>query len=230
MPPGQHHAHRLLERDGARQPLHAARTRREADARLGQREPGLVGGDDEVAGERDLEAAAHGDAVDGGDHGLVEVVAVGEAAEALGRGMRPPARLGAQLRVILEVVAGRERLVAGAGDDRDPQLGIGGELVEDVRQLLVRHRVQRVVDLGAVDGDDQQVAVDLGLAVLAVFLAHGCLLRARPAWCVGRLPNTAREHARRQALSGVSSRPYSAADASSQCQKLSANPRATAIS
>ena len=106
----------------------------------------------------------------------------------LGGDMRPPAGLGAQLGVILEVVAGRERLVAGAGDDRDPQLGIGRELVEDVRQLLVRHRVQRVVDLRAVDGDDQQVAVDLGLAVLAALLAHGCLLRARPAWVLGGCP------------------------------------------
>src|SRR5262245_33569775 len=81
--------------------------------------------------------------------------------------MRPAAGLGPQLGVILEVVAGRERLVAGAGDDGDPQLRVGCELVEDVRQLLIGHRVQRIVDLGPVDGDDQQVAFGLGLAVLA---------------------------------------------------------------
>ena len=87
--------------------------------------------------------------------------------------------LALQLGVILEVVAGAERLVAGAGDDGDPQVGVGGELVEGIRQLLVRHRVQRVVDLGTIDGDDQQVAVGLDLAVLAHghFLPRGCCTR-----------------------------------------------------
>src|SRR5262249_39724600 len=62
-------------------------------------------------------------------------------------------------------------LVPGAGDDRDPQLGIGGERVEDIRQLLVRHRMKRVQHLGSIDGNDQEATVDLNLAVLA----HGAL-------------------------------------------------------
>jgi len=49
---GQHHAHRLLERDHARQALHAAGARRQADLGLGQGEGRLVGRNDDVAGLR----------------------------------------------------------------------------------------------------------------------------------------------------------------------------------
>ena len=141
---------------------------------------GLLGGDDDIGRKRDLEAAAHGDAVDRGDDRLVEVVAIGEPAEALGWAVRPRAGLGPELGVILEIVAGTECLVAGARDDGDPQVGVGRELVERIRQLLVRHRVERVVDLGAIDGDDQQASVGLDLAVLG----HGGFLPA--VRCIGR--------------------------------------------
>ena len=164
---GQHHAHRPLERDHAAEALHAAGAGGQADARLGQGELGLVGGDDDVAGQRDLEAAAHGDAVHRGDHRLVEVEAVGEAAEALGRVDRALAGLGLDLGVVLEVVAGAEGLVAGAGDDGDPEVRVGLELVERLDHLLVRHGMAGVVDLGAVDRDNHQMAVGLDFAVLA---------------------------------------------------------------
>ena len=48
----------MLERDLARQPVDPAGAGDQPDARLGQAEPGGVGGDHEVAGEGDLEAAA----------------------------------------------------------------------------------------------------------------------------------------------------------------------------
>ena len=80
---------------------------------------------------------------------------------------RTLAGLGLDLGVILEVVAGAERLVAGAGDDRHPEIGVGVELVERLDQLLVRHGMAGVVDLRPVDRDDQQAAVGFDLAVLA---------------------------------------------------------------
>ena len=104
---------------------------------------------------------------------------------------RPLAGLGLQLGVILEVVAGAERLVAGAGDDGDPELGIGGELVEGVRQLLVRHRVAGVVDLGPIDGDRHQMPVGLchqlysPMAPSLLCSMHDAMLRG------GRHPTTA---------------------------------------
>ena len=93
--------------------------------------------------------------------------AVGEAAEALGRMDRALAGLGLDFGVVFQVVTGAEGLVAGAGDDGDPQLGVGLELVESVDQLLVRHGMAGVIDLGTIDGDDHQTAVFLDLTVLA---------------------------------------------------------------
>src|SRR5262249_19119923 len=63
-------------------------------------------------------------------------------------------------------------LVSSAGYDRNPQLWICRELIEDIRQLLVRHRVEGVCDLGSIYCNDQQMTVGLDLAVLA----HGVLL------------------------------------------------------
>jgi hypothetical protein len=75
----------LLERHLARQALQPAPARSKADARLRQRELRPVGRNDEIAGQRNLEAATHGDTIHGGDDGLVEVVTEGQAAEAFGR-------------------------------------------------------------------------------------------------------------------------------------------------
>ena len=82
MAAGEDHAQRPLGADRAGQAVDAAGQGGEADAHLGQGEQGVLGGDDEVAGEGDLEPTAHRHAVDGGDQRLVEVVAGRDAAEA----------------------------------------------------------------------------------------------------------------------------------------------------
>src|SRR6185312_17312147 len=78
---GEDHAHRTLHPDLPGQALQAARESGEADARLGQGEGRVFGGDNEIARERDLEATAHRNAVDGCDDRLVAVEARGEAGE-----------------------------------------------------------------------------------------------------------------------------------------------------
>src|SRR5207244_11569184 len=137
---GQYYAHGAFQADLARQPLQAAGERGQSDARLGQGEGRIFRRDDEVAGERDLETAAHGHAIDGGDDRLVAVEARGEAGEAA----LVPAALAAR-RLPFQVVAGAECLVAGAGDDRDPLLRIGGEIVKNLVELEMRVDMQRVV-------------------------------------------------------------------------------------
>ncbi len=141
---GEDHAHGALQADLARQAVQAAGQGGEADARLRQGEGRVLRGDDQVAGQRDLEAAAHGHAVDGGDDRLVAVEARGEA----GKAALVPAALAAR-RLPFQVVAGAERLVAGAGDDRDPLLGVGGEIVEHLVEFEMRVDMQRVVALRA---------------------------------------------------------------------------------
>jgi hypothetical protein len=120
------------------------------DAGLGQREGGIFRRDDEVAGQRDLEAAAHRDAVDGGDDRLVAVEPRGEA----GKAALVPAAL-ASGSLPFQVVAGAERLVAGAGDDRDPLFGVGGKIVEHLVELEMRVDMQRIVHFGPRQRDDR---------------------------------------------------------------------------
>ena len=132
--------------------MHAARGGHETHTRLGQTEPRRLRRDDDVARERDLEPAAERDAVDGRDERLPEIVARDETAEAA---FRHPGHT--VLRRPLEVVAGGERAVAGTGEDRDPHVGVLGDVVPDARQLLVGRRVQRVHHFRPVDGDDSDV-------------------------------------------------------------------------
>ena len=126
-------------------------------------------GDDEVAGQRDLETAAHRDAVDGGDDRLVAVEARGEAGEAA----LVPAALSAR-GLPLQIVAGAECLVAGAGDDRHPLLGIGGEIVEHLVELEMRVDVQRVVHLGARQRDDRDRALARYLDEFQIHVRSRC--------------------------------------------------------
>jgi 1,4-dihydroxy-2-naphthoyl-CoA synthase len=70
---GEDHAHGALHADLARQALQAAGECGKADARLGQCKGRVLRGDDEVAGQRNLEAAAHGNAVHRGDDRLVAI-------------------------------------------------------------------------------------------------------------------------------------------------------------
>ncbi len=85
-PPGQDHAQRLLGADLARKAVQAARQRGQAHARLGQCEHSRFRRHDDVAGQRDLEAAAHGDAVHRRDQRLVEIETGGEPREARSAG------------------------------------------------------------------------------------------------------------------------------------------------
>lgn len=123
---GQDHAHRLLDADLARQPVQTAGQRRKANLGLGQRKDGIVRRDDQIAGQRDFETAAHRDAVDRRNHRLVEIEACGQPGKARGRHFELVA-----LGLPPEIIAGAEGTLAGAGDDGDPEIGIGREIVKD---------------------------------------------------------------------------------------------------
>ncbi len=98
---------------------------------LGQRELGVVGCDDEVGRERELEAATHRQAVDGGDDGLADVEELGEAREAAG------AVLGVNGLAIgrgLEVPSGAEEALACPGENRSAQRRVVAQLGERPRR------------------------------------------------------------------------------------------------
>ena len=69
---------RRFHADQPRQALGAAGARHDPQGHLRQAEPGARGGNADVAGERHLEPAACGDAVDGGDHRLARRLHLGE--------------------------------------------------------------------------------------------------------------------------------------------------------
>ncbi len=51
----------------------------------------------------------------------------------------------ANLGLVLEVVASAEGMIAGPGDDGQPEIGIRAELVEDLLELVVRRRIVRML-------------------------------------------------------------------------------------
>ena len=150
---GQQQPHRELERHLPRQPVDAAGAGEQADARLRQPEAGMVGGDDDVARERQLEAAADGDAVDRGDHRLRAVEVARDAPERRPRVALDVTAVGRPRGRDLEVVAGAERPLARPGEDRDPHVGVVAEVLPDLGELEVGLEVQRVHHLGAVQRD-----------------------------------------------------------------------------
>ena len=168
---GQHVAHGDLERDVAREAVDTTGSGHQADSRLGQAEAGVVGGDDDVAGHRHLAAAAEGEAVDRGDHRLGALPVGGDSAEAALHRSKRGALVGRHPRHfggVLQIVAGRECALAGAGQDSDPGGIVGGEGVPGVGQFLSGRRVNGVHPLGPVDGDGDDVAVLLVLDELVV--------------------------------------------------------------
>jgi hypothetical protein len=137
---------------------------------LGQREHRILGGDDDVAGQRDLEPAPHRDAVHRGDQRLVEVEAMRKAGKA---GARPRATLARRLH--LQIVAGREGALTRTSHDADPQIVACRELVPDLFQFVMRLAVQRVHHLRPVQRDDAQPAlVDHGAVAI---VTHATTLR-----------------------------------------------------
>ncbi len=152
--------------------MQAACQRRQAHPGLGKREDGPFRGYDDVAGQRDLEAAAHGDAIHSRDQGLFEVKAVGEAREARFR----PAHLAAR-GLVFEVVASREGPVACPGHDGDPLLRIVLKIVENGRKLLAGRSMDGVHHLGPVEGDEGQCPIPFDLAEFVSHERPLCCLR-----------------------------------------------------
>src|SRR6185295_5082189 len=77
-------------------------------------------------------------------------------------------------RQLVDVGAGDERFLSRAGQYDDADVVVPFELQDDAPQLVHRLRVQRVENLGPVDGDDRDRAVALEQEVVE---SHRSLLR-----------------------------------------------------
>ena len=120
---GEHQLHRALLADHAREPLGAAAAGNDPERDLGLAELGRLGGDDQVAEQRELAAAAEREARDRRDQRRPAVAARRRQNAAAGWNS-------ASWKVALgeraDVGAGREHLV-GAGDHDAADLGVGVE-------------------------------------------------------------------------------------------------------
>ena len=133
---GEGELRRQLDRDLPLQADHSPGGGDQAALDLRQAEGSLLRGDDQVAGERDLGAAAHGVPVDRGDQGLADPV--------LGQAGEPPLRVGgrgddAARGDLLEIGAGAEG-PARAGDDDRPHLVVGRRALQVPAELVGQRR------------------------------------------------------------------------------------------
>ena len=150
---GQDQLERARLADQARQALRAAIAGNEAELDLRQAEPRGGGGEAEGAGERQLEPAAEGIAVDERDRQHRQAVELGkdrlpEAAPGAYRGQRAADQF-------LDVGAGAERPVAGAGDQQAARIG-RGDLVEAAGEIAQQREGQRVERLRPVERDERE--------------------------------------------------------------------------
>src|SRR6185503_10330321 len=118
---------------------------------LGEAQARVGGGDADVAGQRQLEAAAEGVAADGGDDRL-------RAALHQGAELHAPAVLAEDRRhlgrgELADVGAGGERLVAGADHHDDADAVVGDQPLEGGIEVAPHGLVHRVVNLGPVERD-----------------------------------------------------------------------------
>ena len=117
-----------------------------------------LGADPQVAPERQLEAAGQAQpeiaAIVGFD-GVSRVKPSGPSRPRLQPLLGDPLVVHRR-RDRLQVGAGAEGLVAGAGEDQDPRLVVGLELAIGLEQLVGGVRVDRVPALGAIDGEHRR--------------------------------------------------------------------------
>ena len=143
--------------DDARQQPRAAAVGDEPDLPEELAEAGPVGGDDEIAAQRQVRAGADGVAVHHRDRRLGEVhqpedhaIERLDARAALGGGVTPGAHR-------LDVAA-RAEISAGAGEDHHARRLVGLDLVEHARQLAAHHEIERVEGLRSIQGNRRAAA------------------------------------------------------------------------
>ena len=201
---GQHQVQGPVASDPPGQQLGAAAARDQAEPDLRQAEGGALGGDDQVAGQGELVAAAQGEPLDRGHGGQTQLPDGGE-------GLDEHRPLGAELVVVqlvplLEVRADAERVRQGAGqhhgtDLRSPPPGCGpprraggparstarcapraGPSPARRRAAPAARRVRSCARAGVRVGAEEQLA-DLGVHMLGVgHVAQHHRCRPRPPW------------------------------------------------
>jgi hypothetical protein len=201
-PAGDDELHRLREAHDQRQPRREPVATHDVPAPLEGTELGVLGGDAYVGEQRGLEPGRERVAVDRGDDRLedVHLARVAAGARQIVEIATIPVEVAElrELRGILQVPAGAEGRLAGAGDDEHERVVVVPKTLPGVVQLLVHDTADRVVLLRPVVGQRDDVTVLLvakglvGHRVLHVVdvppVGGGHAMRGRP-----RPPTTPQE-------------------------------------
>ena len=175
--PGEDEVHRLRLADRMREPLRAADAGNDAELDFRLSEFGVIGGDDEIALQGKLAAAAEREARDRGDHRLARrrdaVPSRGEIAEK---------RVGERLvRHLFDVGAGGERLVR-AGDDDAADIAVGLEAVDGASEFAHQRAVERIERGRPVEPNESDPAAGLDDDIFAAhFRLMGVFMGVFPA-------------------------------------------------
>ena len=155
------------EADQACQPLRAAAAGDHPEPHLRERELDVVGGEPEVAGERQLEPDAEGVAAQLCDHGLGTALGrgdvPGEARERLGLGLEEPGD-----------VPARAEGAARTREDDEADAFVLSELVERASELVARLHRDAIQLPGYIERDRRDAALVVPLDAEAV-VAHAVL-------------------------------------------------------
>jgi hypothetical protein len=152
--------------------LNSPRIGEDSERRFRQPKAGRIGGDDQVACQDQLDAAADRDAVDRGDDRLRERKHLREPRESPGAVIRSLALAGGDGR--LHVPARAEDRPGAAAQDRDVILIVGHEIQECLSELATERHANRV-HLGISQRYFQDALVSCN-----VDLHHVCLAKCRP--------------------------------------------------
>ncbi|MNE41244.1 hypothetical protein D3C80_1353040 [compost metagenome] len=150
----QAHFHGLGLAHGAGQALGAAHARQHAEVDFRLAESGVVTGQNEIAHQRQLTAAAQGETVDRRDDRLA---AVGYAVAVAEQVVDVDLRIG-QLRHFLDVGTGGKGFFR-TGQDDAADVRVGFEAIEGLVQFADDLRIQRIQRLWTVEGDQANAAV-----------------------------------------------------------------------
>jgi len=144
--------------DEAREALAATIAGNETELDLGLAEAGGGGCEAEGAGHGEFAAAAESEAVDTGDDGLAEGLdAAEDAVDAAGELFAGSC---VDFRELGDVGAGGEGLGARAAEEDDADGVVEGEGGEELVELAEHEGVERVEDLGAVEGNGGDAVFD----------------------------------------------------------------------
>ena len=148
---GEDQLHSVGHAHNPGQPLGAAEAGGDAQAHLGLAELGLLAGQPDVAGHGQLAAAPQGEAVDGGDGGLGQVLQLQENPVAVGtEGL---ALHGGEAGHLADVRPGHKG-PARPGDNGHQDLRVILHLIQHGVQVLQHLLVQGVEGLGPIHGNN----------------------------------------------------------------------------